>query len=459
MIWILPYKVDVPYDRVPFVNWLILAIATLIFIGSQIVIVLWLGEQSVEYALETYKETSDFNDVTADSDEYLYENEEEEELKGYAEYYRKISKHPLAEWILNGWTIKGLIGHMWLHADIFHIFGNMLFLWVFGNAICAKIGNGRFAICYFIFGFTSALAHLVFGGGPMLGASGAINGVVGMFLVLYPENDVDCIFGILIFYFKQFTVSSYWLIIGWFVCDIWGTIQAGDNVAHLAHLGGFAGGVFVGVLMLDRKWVVMEEYEKSILELLGIIKRERPDYFSSQQDAFIDYDEPDQSAQAAASDMGSVPQVNESPSVPMEPMPSTIPFDDGPLPFDDGMGTGREATAVMPVVSFEAKPAKPPAAKVKKKFDGVVRARCTCGKKVKFPAYFVGRKGKCPACGNAIIVPSIENSLPSESKPKQKVIEDKIHFKCSCGKGFVVPRTLSGMMGDCPKCKKKIQIP
>ena len=90
---------------------------------------------------------------------------------------------------------------MFMHGGWMHLIGNMLFLWIFGNAVCAKIGNVRYLPIYLGLGIFAGLTHMIFQGGPVIGASGAINGVVGMFLVFFPENSITCFwifFGILI---------------------------------------------------------------------------------------------------------------------------------------------------------------------------------------------------------------------------------------------------------------------
>lgn len=81
--------------------------------------------------------------------------------------------------VLDGVTVPGLVGHLVLHAGFFHLFGNMLFLWVFGNAVCSWTGNKLYPAIYLFLGLAAAAAHLIGDGNPAIGASGAINGVVG----------------------------------------------------------------------------------------------------------------------------------------------------------------------------------------------------------------------------------------------------------------------------------------
>ncbi len=114
--------------------------------------------------------------------------------------------------VLTGWTLSGILGHMWLHTSELHVIGNGIFLWAFGNAVCAKVGSTRFLASYLGFGIAAALAHLIADGSPAVGASGAINGVVGMYLAFFPTNDVSC-FYMVIFRAGTVTVSGFWIIL------------------------------------------------------------------------------------------------------------------------------------------------------------------------------------------------------------------------------------------------------
>ena len=173
----------------------------------------------------------------------------------------------LEVFVLQDWNLWGMIGHAFLHGGLIHLLGNMIFLWAFGNAVCAKVGNFTFAILFFILALASAAVHLLFDGDPAIGASGAINGVVGMFLVYFPRNDIRCFwwFG---YRFGTFHVSSIWLILLWLVFDLWGASGEGGNVAHFAHLGGFAAGVMIGFGSLVFDVVEMTKTECSLLEMI-----------------------------------------------------------------------------------------------------------------------------------------------------------------------------------------------
>lgn len=169
--------------------------------------------------------------------------------------------------VLKDWRLSGMIGHVFLHGSLIHLAGNMIFLWAFGNAVCAKVGNVAYLGLIFNMAIAAAAGQLLFDGHPSIGASGAINGVVGLFLVYFPRNDIRCFWWFL-HRFGTFHISSIWLILLWLVFDLWGATGEGDNVAHFAHLGGFAAGVAIGFGSLVFNWVEMTKTECSLLEMI-----------------------------------------------------------------------------------------------------------------------------------------------------------------------------------------------
>tara|TARA_R110002096_G_scaffold54517_19_gene140665 strand:- start:120 stop:932 length:813 start_codon:yes stop_codon:yes gene_type:complete len=170
--------------------------------------------------------------------------------------------------ILNGWNPVGLVGHIFLHTDIFHLLGNMLFLWVFGNSVCTNIGNGRYLLLFLFVTIIAAIFHNLFSGGLAVGASGAINGVVGVVLALYPINRVH-VWYLFFFRFGTWEVSAWLIILVWLAFDIWGVITGGGMVAYWAHIGGLIAGVGLGTLALQKTWVMLTEYDnRSLLEIL-----------------------------------------------------------------------------------------------------------------------------------------------------------------------------------------------
>src|SRR5262245_20154600 len=179
-----------------------------------------------------------------------------------------LGKHLAADG--KGWT--GYAGHVLVHADLFHLLGNMLFLWVFGNAVCAKVGNLFYPLIYLGLGLVSGVvSHLVH---PQLavGASGAINGVVGMFVVWYLLNDISCWYAYWFFTSGDtgtFSISSYWMVLLWLVFDVWGVFRGDGLIDYVAHVAGFAAGFGLAAGLLLTGLVTMDRGEWSLLQVLS----------------------------------------------------------------------------------------------------------------------------------------------------------------------------------------------
>ncbi len=169
-----------------------------------------------------------------------------------------------APMVLDGWGPVGLFGHMFLHADFGHVLFNMLFLYIFGNVICARLGNFRFLVVYIFLGLMAAVFFNVLSGGRCVGASGAISGIIGFYLVLEPVSLISCAWW-LFFRGGSVQIKSFWMILFWVVCDIIGVVRGGGHVAHWAHLGGLISGVGVGLLFVNRHWIDFESEEDQTL--------------------------------------------------------------------------------------------------------------------------------------------------------------------------------------------------
>ena len=135
---------------------------------------------------------------------------------------------------------------MFLHGSVMHILGNMLYLWIFGDNIEDKLGRGRFIIFYLTCGVIAALAHVMIDPDsmvPTIGASGAVAGVLGGYLLLFPMVRVTTMIPILLF--RRFQIPA-WILLGlWFVMQLFsGVSQSAETagVAFWAHIGGFAAG-------------------------------------------------------------------------------------------------------------------------------------------------------------------------------------------------------------------------
>jgi membrane associated rhomboid family serine protease len=145
-----------------------------------------------------------------------------------------------------------LLTSMFMHGSLMHLLGNMLFLWIFGDNVEDDLSHGRYAAFYLVTGVIASLSHVVstvvFADNPFipsLGASGAISGVMGGYLVLHPQRRVRVIM------FRMLTDVPGYVAVGlWFLFQLisaFGMIglgpQAGGGVAFMAHIGGFIAGV------------------------------------------------------------------------------------------------------------------------------------------------------------------------------------------------------------------------
>jgi membrane associated rhomboid family serine protease len=144
-----------------------------------------------------------------------------------------------------------LVTSMFMHGGWLHIIGNMWFLWIFGDNVEDAMGPVKFTIFYFICGLAAAAAQVLASPGstvPMVGASGAIAGVLGAYLLLYPQARVRCVW--ILFILITTVYVPAWLILGlWFLSQFF---MPGAGVATMAHVGGFVTG-FVLVRLFVRR--------------------------------------------------------------------------------------------------------------------------------------------------------------------------------------------------------------
>lgn len=168
----------------------------------------------------------------------------------------RLALYPLA--IMHGEYLWGLASHMFLHAGLLHLGGNMLFLWIFGDNLEEQMGRPGFLLFYLATGLAAAAAQIAADPGstvPMVGASGAIAGVMGGYLLMFPRARVDVV-AIFIIFFKVFTVPA-WLMLGaWLGLQLFGGFTVtGDQggVAYWAHAGGFIAGVALCVPLFLRR--------------------------------------------------------------------------------------------------------------------------------------------------------------------------------------------------------------
>lgn len=145
--------------------------------------------------------------------------------------------------------VSTLFTSMFMHGGWMHIIGNMLFLWVFGDNVEDVMGAVRFVAFYLLCGLTAALAQIVTDPGslvPMVGASGAIGGVMGAYAVLYPKARVHLLI-ILVVYVTTISVPAIFVLAYWFLLQLlagFGSLGgSAGGVAFWAHIGGFVAGV------------------------------------------------------------------------------------------------------------------------------------------------------------------------------------------------------------------------
>lgn len=148
-----------------------------------------------------------------------------------------------------------LVTYTFLHADWMHLLSNMLFLWVFGDNIEDALGHFRYLVFYLLCAILAALAHMALFPtdiGPLVGASGAVAGVIGAYLILYPR--------VRIFVLSKIVIYLPLAIPAWMVLGVWILLQFGyallggqESVAWWAHIGGFAAGIILVVVMKRRE--------------------------------------------------------------------------------------------------------------------------------------------------------------------------------------------------------------
>ena len=166
--------------------------------------------------------------------------------------------------------LKTLFTSMFMHGDIAHLAGNMLFLWIVGDNVEDRLGHVPYLVFYGVAGLAGAAAHILFAltyapsmaGVPTLGASGAISGVMGAYLAFFPGSKIKFILWLIIF-IRPFTLPSWGAIGFWVATQVFMArnqmdgIDKGESalVAVFAHLGGFAFGLAFAILvrMIGRK--------------------------------------------------------------------------------------------------------------------------------------------------------------------------------------------------------------
>jgi len=228
MFLLLPYRTDAPIRRAPTVNYAIIAINALVFAAQK----MFGGEQADSFA------------------------------------------RPFMLWPLEPKAFE-FITYQFLHGDIMHLAGNMLFLWVFGNAVNARLGNFVYALFYLACGVFAGVGFVLAGSThPCIGASGAIAGITTAYVVFYPRTDVACLYWLFII-IGVTAVRSIWLILIKIV--LWDNLLAmhfgspiSAGVAYSAHIVGYVAGFLLALALLKFRAVPRDHFD-----LLAIWKRAR----------------------------------------------------------------------------------------------------------------------------------------------------------------------------------------
>lgn len=270
----LPTKVDVPMARMPWANWVLIAVTSLISLS---VFMQALHDEfnprEPRLSPATLKR---LQEIQAKGD---WQSEEAKKLMAELEAH---DEDPGDTFTIPGaldparFSVSQLISYQFVHGDLLHLIGNMFMLFIFGNAVNAKLGQFTYVLCYLVLGMIGGLGWLLLGtGGPMVGASGAIMGILGIFLILFPRNDVT------VAYWGygaggSFEISSYWLILFYMGADLVGFIRAAQGIAYVTHLAGQFCGAALAVTFVLTGFVKSTPYEQNALEALGLMPEHTP---------------------------------------------------------------------------------------------------------------------------------------------------------------------------------------
>lgn len=204
MFLALPIGDNNPRERRPYVNWTLLALNILVF--------LFVG----------FRPDAEFKDIV---DRYSF--------------------------VPGQWTPVTLLSSLFLHADLWHLAGNMLFLWIFGDNVEDVLGHVGYSVFYLGCGLSGSLVQTAAAPAALIGASGAISGVIGAYIVFFPHTRVKLLVWFL-FFIQIFLVPAWWWIGFWILEQVLLAEAGVQGVAWFAHLGGVAVGA--GVAGVARAW-------------------------------------------------------------------------------------------------------------------------------------------------------------------------------------------------------------
>ena len=186
------------------------------------------------------------------------------------------------------WTLITLFTHMFLHGGFWHVAGNMFFLWMFAPRLEERMGSWLFALAYFASGFGAASLQTLFTPGstiPMVGASGAISGVAGMYFVLFPRSPFDLVLYIGWWRVKTFNAMTRGAVGTWigeqFVLGLITSVTHSIGIAFWAHVGGFISGFIIAALIALK---ASKEDQEAILRPKPYTEEEKDDLFADREE-------------------------------------------------------------------------------------------------------------------------------------------------------------------------------
>jgi membrane associated rhomboid family serine protease len=163
---------------------------------------------------------------------------------------RRLTQNPGGDFIT-------IFTSMFMHGGWLHLAGNMLYLWIFGDNVEDRFGHAKFTLFYLICGIAATLAQVAFSAGsniPNLGASGAIAGVLGGYLILFPRGQVRVLMGRGVVPMPALVVIGMWIVLQ-FINGVGSITQSAETggVAYMAHIGGFVAGLVLTFLFGGRR--------------------------------------------------------------------------------------------------------------------------------------------------------------------------------------------------------------
>jgi membrane associated rhomboid family serine protease len=349
----IPYGVDAVFDRRPVVNWLVLGVIVLVFL-------LQVATSEKQAAEESKKE------ITRPIEEMFKTPTVEEEAAAKQVEKKQAVTGPMARFVLNGWGI-GLFTYIWLQGGILkgvvRLIGNLIFLWPIGNAVCSKIGNKLYPAIFWGFGLLAGVVHLLLADRTAVGAGSVICGIVGIYIVLFPEDTVSCFF--LLPRPMAASISGGWVVALWFIFDLLEAGLSGQSTIYFAHILCLGAGLGLAVLMLKKKWLVMESDEKSLLQMLSREKKEEEKEGEEKEKKDLETAE--------------------------KPLETAEGEKTEPAPISSD---SRMAQAIPKHATETKRPA-----------DDFIRFKCQCGHRIKVHKKDAGKAGRCPKCSRWVEAP------------------------------------------------------